>query len=329
MDGGLFGGLPAPAPAAEPAEPPAEPPAGPPSEPPAEPPSERPAKRARAAAAEVAGDKPASTAADAGGAGPPGDEAGAALERLRGHVGSRKKFAKAAALAVRLLEGGALRKKPHGEALYGLLAAALADPQAADAPELRRPYRRLFKAALDHAEVLPLRRLEAVNTFCLRAVVRPELHSDDSFAFNKAAARVKDAIDGLPAADGPADGASDGAPDGPAAGGGPDADWVRAAVVDCIRTAHGMYRLHAWARTTTDMLTRHALMNRAKFREPERKEVQRLWQFVKGEKVRAAPDPPPVARSFVAPYVLTAPSFPRRTSARARRRARRRPESSR
>ncbi len=58
----------------------------------------------------------------------PDEQVAAALHRIRGHIGSARKFPKASALLRQLLVGSALSRPAHGDAAFGCLRAAMADP---------------------------------------------------------------------------------------------------------------------------------------------------------------------------------------------------------
>lgn len=58
----------------------------------------------------------------------PDEQLTAALHRIRGHLGSSRKFTKASALLRQLLGGGGLNRPAHGNAVFACLRAAMATP---------------------------------------------------------------------------------------------------------------------------------------------------------------------------------------------------------
>lgn len=58
----------------------------------------------------------------------PDEQLTAALHRIRGHLGSARKFTKASALLRQLLGGGGLNRPAHGNAVFACLRAAMATP---------------------------------------------------------------------------------------------------------------------------------------------------------------------------------------------------------
>lgn len=112
-------------------------------------------------------------------------------------VGHPKKFLKASPLLRELLVGGKLQQQ-HGRLLFEALRLSMGDPEAADRAEVRREYSKLFTTASRCKDLYTTREKNHLDVLGIWAVLRSTLHTDDSFAFNKAVAAVKKQIAALP-----------------------------------------------------------------------------------------------------------------------------------
>ncbi|KAG2484772.1 hypothetical protein HYH03_016426 [Edaphochlamys debaryana] len=141
--------------------------------------------------------------ADGGGGGGGGlssAQVTAALHKLASHISNPDKFPKASGLLRQLLEGGALGRE-HREPLFAAIKAAFSDFDNASEASLRRDYMKLVHCLERRAEPLlsgPQRR--HLEVYRVVGFLQNEMHTDDSFVFNKVLARIKEAVVALPPA---------------------------------------------------------------------------------------------------------------------------------
>lgn len=128
------------------------------------------------------------------------DQVRAALLRLAQHIGHPKKFAKASPLLRELLVGGKLQEQ-HGRLLFEVLRLSMLDTDAADRPEVRREYMKLFSTASKFKELFTTKERQQLDVYGVWAVLRAQLHTDDSFSFNKVLGELKQQVVALAEAD--------------------------------------------------------------------------------------------------------------------------------
>eukprot|EP00198_Chlamydomonas_reinhardtii_P010641 XP_001699978.1 predicted protein [Chlamydomonas reinhardtii] len=128
----------------------------------------------------------------------------AALVKIGGHIANPDKFVKAAGLLRQLIDGGAAGRQ-HRELLFEVIKAAFSDLDAASDPGLRRDYMRLCHS-LDKRQAAepglfsrPQR--AQLEVYRVLGFTQNEMHTDDSFVFNKVLGRIKEAVEALPPAD--------------------------------------------------------------------------------------------------------------------------------
>ncbi|KAK9850114.1 hypothetical protein WJX84_008973 [Apatococcus fuscideae] len=122
-----------------------------------------------------------------------------ALQRLATHIVNPKKMKKASTLLRQLLSEKAIDES-HSALVFEALRAAMRKPEHATEPTLIKEYERLFTTASKHADMFTPRQKGQLDVYGVWGVWRGQLHSDDSFDFNKAAGRIKDSISHLPPA---------------------------------------------------------------------------------------------------------------------------------
>uniref|UniRef100_A0A383VTR0 Uncharacterized protein n=1 Tax=Tetradesmus obliquus TaxID=3088 RepID=A0A383VTR0_TETOB len=163
----------------------------------------RPEKRQRLDEQQAAGQQQ-QQAADADDAAPPApppahDQISAALTKIRHHIGNSSKFSKASQLLRQLLDAV---DKGHRNELFATIKAAFANPEHCIDPLLCKDYVRLAKALSLRAEgVLSRQQRAQLEVYCTWALLRNELFTDDSFAYNKVAGKIKAAVAALADAD--------------------------------------------------------------------------------------------------------------------------------
>ncbi|KAK9824923.1 hypothetical protein WJX74_007145 [Apatococcus lobatus] len=123
----------------------------------------------------------------------------AALRRLATHISNPKKMKKAGCLLRQLLSDGKIEQS-HSSLVFEVLRSAMRKPANATDPTLIKEYERLFSTASKHADIFSPRQKGQLDVYGVWGVWRGQLHSDDSFDFNKAAGRIKDSISHLPEA---------------------------------------------------------------------------------------------------------------------------------
>lgn len=90
----------------------------------------------------------------------------------------------------------------HRNELFATIKAAFANPEHCIDPLLRKDYVRLAKALSLRAEgVLSRQQRAQLEVYCTWALLRNELFTDDSFAYNKVAGKIKAAVAALADAD--------------------------------------------------------------------------------------------------------------------------------
>ncbi|KAK9799798.1 hypothetical protein WJX73_010639 [Symbiochloris irregularis] len=134
------------------------------------------------------------------------DPVAEALAKIAGFISSPKKFHKASALLRQLLQDGKVTQL-QGKLLFEALKASMLDPDLSCEPDFAKEYSKLFTAASKQALLFSMREQAQLDVYGLWAVIRNQLGTDDSFAFNKTLNRIKDSISNLPVADDEADSA--------------------------------------------------------------------------------------------------------------------------
>ncbi|KAG2454553.1 hypothetical protein HYH02_000398 [Chlamydomonas schloesseri] len=141
--------------------------------------------------------------ASAGG-GLSGDQVSAALVKIGGHIPNPDKFPKAAGLLRQLIDGGAAGRQ-HRELLFEVIKAAFTDLDAASDPGLRRDYMKLChsldKRIAAEPGLFSRAQRAQLEVYRLLGWTQNEMHTDDSFVFNKVLARIKGDVEALPPAD--------------------------------------------------------------------------------------------------------------------------------
>ncbi|GIL90963.1 hypothetical protein Vretimale_17088 [Volvox reticuliferus] len=128
------------------------------------------------------------------------EQIAAALTKIGSHISNPDKFSKATGLLRQMLDSGALTKA-HRNQLFEVVKAAFSDFDNASEPSLRRDYMKLCHSLDKHAEGLFGRAQRAqLEVYRIVGFLQNEMHTDDSFVFNKVLGRIKDAVAALPSA---------------------------------------------------------------------------------------------------------------------------------
>ena len=208
---------------------------------------------------------------------PTRDEVAEGAPRLAEHIKSAAKFNKVAAMAYALIEGGRVTRANAG-AFFVVLEAAMLEPARLRDKTYRVAFRKLFGAAVERAPLFPPAAQAALKVWEVRVLVQCDLHTDDTFQFNRAAKAVREALHGLPCVYKALE------PEG--AVHLPEADrgvWARA-LYECVESAMAHHK-YGWAKTTCDMLVKAIIDRRQNFDEAEQAEMQMWNAKCKGQKV--------------------------------------------
>jgi|EP00900_Chrysochromulina_parva_P010961 hypothetical protein len=236
-----------------------------------------PAKRARPEGAEEAAAGAASAEVATGG-GPPRDEIIDGAPRLAAHITSASKFNKVAAMAFALLEAGRVTHE-NAPAFFTVLQAGLLEPRRLRDKLYRVAYRKLYAAAISRASLFSASAQQELKRWQLLVLTQIDLHTDDSFQFNKAAKQVREKLEELPCiypALEPA-GVTHLPPSERRA-------WADV-LFECLDAAMSHHK-HAWARPTCDTLIKAAIDRRQNWDEEQQSELQ-LWNATcKGQRIQ-------------------------------------------
>ena len=236
-----------------------------------------PAKRARPEGAEVEAAAGAASA-EVAAVGPPRDEIIDGAPRLAAHITSASKFNKVAAMAFALLEAGRVTHE-NAPAFFTVLQAGLLEPRRMRDKLYRVAYRKLYAAAISRASLFPASAQPELKRWQLLVLTQIDLHTDDSFQFNKAAKHVRERLEELPCiypALEPA-GVTHLPPSERRA-------WADV-LFECLDAAMCHHK-HAWARPTCDTLIKAAIDRRQNWDEEQQSELQ-LWNATcKGQRIQ-------------------------------------------
>jgi hypothetical protein len=129
----------------------------------------------------------------------PGDQVKAALTKIASHISNPSKFQKASGLLRQLLDSGALTKE-HRQQLFDTVRAAFKHPEHCTKPTLRKEYMRLMQAIERRDELFRNAERQQLEVYAIYAQLQNELHTDDSFVFNRVLRKVQELLSQLPEA---------------------------------------------------------------------------------------------------------------------------------
>ncbi|KAL3134781.1 hypothetical protein ABBQ32_007767 [Trebouxia sp. C0010 RCD-2024] len=125
------------------------------------------------------------------------DPVATALIKITSHIGSSKKFTKASELLRQLILEHKIGQE-HSKLVFEALKASLREPSSAEDPQLRREYLKLFTLASKAADMFTAREKSQLDVYGIWSVTRNQLHTDDSFTFNRTIKSIKESISHLP-----------------------------------------------------------------------------------------------------------------------------------
>ncbi|KXZ44559.1 hypothetical protein GPECTOR_65g177 [Gonium pectorale] len=200
----------------------------------------------------------------------------AALRKIASHISNPDKFPKASGLLRQLLESGALRAAAHREPLFQAIKAAFSDFDAASEPGLRRDYMKLAHSLDKWAEgLLSKPQLAQLSVYRIVGFTQNEMHTDDSFVFNK----VGPGREGRWGR-GPGAGAAGGAAVGSVWTAAQTLVMRRQALIECLITSRGFHKT-PWARTSVELLVEHFARHRDRFAGQQQLAVDEMVRFVR------------------------------------------------
>lgn len=197
--------------------------------------------------------------------------------RLAAHITSASKFNKVAAMAFALLEAGRVTRENAG-AFFAVLQAGMVDPYRLRDKVYRVAYRKLYAAAIERAALFPEDVQLTLKHWEVQVLLQIELHTDDTFQFNRAAKQVRERLTGLPCiypALEPAGAVH--LPEAERAG------WA-AVLFDCVGAAMAHHK-YPWAKTTCDMLVKATVDRRQNFTDEQQNQLQEWNATCKGQKI--------------------------------------------
>ncbi|GBG71011.1 hypothetical protein CBR_g8309 [Chara braunii] len=127
------------------------------------------------------------------------EELVAAMGKISSHIGNLSKFTKASKLALQLLESDSITTSNADHFFNILISAASILPSLCD-DKTKMDCRALFVAAGDRKEVFSFSQCRQLEVWLIRADVRNELNTDDTFEFSRAASRLRQLVEDLPVA---------------------------------------------------------------------------------------------------------------------------------
>lgn len=151
----------------------------------------------RARAEEDAAPQPAQRGVDSAGE----DQIVLALQKITSHISSSSKFTKASPLLRQLLDSTSIINKAQRCACFEALKAAFKTPDNATQALLRKEYLRLMMSVDRQIEIFRRQERTQIDVYKIWAVLQNEMHTDDSFTFNKVIIKLKGLIQQLPEAD--------------------------------------------------------------------------------------------------------------------------------
>lgn len=228
------------------------------------------------------------------------DEVAAALARIAGYISQEKKFPTACKLLIQLLSREDVLEKRHGPLLFDALKAAMLDPHRAVTPLVAREYSKLFSLGSTRSELFTSDQLAQLDVYELWAVVRNQLKTDDSFAFNRTIRHIKKLITELPeSVDGSEqqkqeekalkslacekDAFSNRYAQQPCWNMVEAVAMRRTALLDCVVTSCQFYSI-AWAKTSIDLLVEHSRTNSARFLPSQRSQIDDVANLLRDQK---------------------------------------------
>ena len=205
------------------------------------------------------------------------DEVADGAPRLAQHITSASKFNKVAAMAFALLEGGRVTRVNAG-AFFIVLEAAMLEPRRLRDPTYRVAFRKLFSAAIARAALFPAAAQAQLKLWEMLVLVQIDLHTDDTFQFNRAAKTVRESLHGLPCVYKALE------PEGAVHLAEAERGVWAPVLFECVDAAMDHHK-YGWAKTTCDMLVRAIVDRRQNFTDEQQEEIQ-VWNAkCKGQKV--------------------------------------------
>ena len=205
------------------------------------------------------------------------DEVADGAPRLAQHIQSASKFNKVAAMAYALLESNRVTRSNAG-AFFAVLEGAMANPLQLRDKTYRVAYRKLFQAAIHRSHLFPDDCQPMLKLWEVQVLSQVDLHTDDTFQFNRAAKTVREALHGLPCVYKALE------PDGVTHLPEGDRQMWAMALFDCVQAAMHHHK-YGWAKTTCDLLVKTIVERRQNFPEEMQEEMQ-VWNATcKGQKV--------------------------------------------
>lgn len=125
------------------------------------------------------------------------DPVATALIKITSHISSSKKFTKASELLRQLILEHKIGQE-HSKLVFEALKASLREPSSAEDPQMRREYLKLFTLASKAADMFTAREKSQLDVYGIWSVTRNQLHTDDSFTFNRTIKSIKESISHLP-----------------------------------------------------------------------------------------------------------------------------------
>jgi len=181
-------------------------------------------------------------------------------------------------MAFALLESGRVTRDNAG-AFFTVLQAAMLERHRLRDRLYRVAYRKLYAAAVARTALFPPSAQPILKHWEAQVLTQIDLHTDDTFQFNRAAKEVRERLTGLPCiypALEPAGAVH--LPEGERRG------WADV-LFDCVGAAMTHHK-YPWAKTTCDMLVKAAIDRRQHFSDAQQEELQ-LWNATcKGQKIQ-------------------------------------------
>ncbi len=128
-----------------------------------------------------------------------GDQIKAALTKIASHISNPSKFQKASGLLRQLLDSGAATKE-HRQQLFDTIRAAFQHPESCTESTRRKEYMRLMQAIERRHELFRNAERQQLEVYAIYAHLQNELHTDDSFVFNRVLRKVQELLLQLPEA---------------------------------------------------------------------------------------------------------------------------------
>jgi len=207
----------------------------------------------------------------------PRDEIIDGAPRLAAHITSASKFNKVAAMAFALLEGGRVTSS-NASAFFAVLQAGMLEPHRLRDRLYRVAYRKLYAAAIARAALFPPSAQPLLRQWEVQVLTQIDLHTDDTYQFNRAAKEVRERLTGLPCIYPALE------PTGAVHLAEADRLPWSAVLFDCVGAAMAHHK-YPWAKTTCDMLVKAAVDRRQNFTDAQQEQLQ-VWNATcKGQRI--------------------------------------------